>query len=44
MKYEKPEIIALGSAVSTVQNRLSKGDPNRDCAEVPSTTACEADE
>jgi hypothetical protein len=44
MKYEKPEITRLGSAISAVQNRLTKSDPYRDCSESPSSVACPEDE
>jgi len=40
MKYEKPEIVALGAAIDNVQFQAKKGS-NVDCAEQLSISPCE---
>jgi len=40
MKYEKPELVALGAALENVQFLAKKG-PNVDCADQQSISPCE---
>jgi hypothetical protein len=44
MKYEKPEIVVLGSAVQAVQNSLAKHSPSNDDNELTTPSAYSADE
>ncbi len=43
MKYEKPEMTELGSAIETVQFLVKKGI-HSDCADQPSASPCESNE
>jgi hypothetical protein len=43
MKYEKPQIVQIGTACSTVQGVHKPGEPT-DGAGLPTTPAYEADE
>jgi len=43
MKYEKPEVVALGTAVENVHSAAKVG-PHEDCAAQPTITTYESDE
>jgi hypothetical protein len=44
MKYEKPEIAVLGSAVEVVQNSLAKQESYNDGSDIGTPSAYSADE
>lgn len=44
MKYEKPEIAVLGSAVEAVQSSLAKQPPHDDNSGIATASAYSADE
>jgi hypothetical protein len=44
MKYEKPEIVAAGSAIESVQGSLIKDSPAKDHSELTTVGAYQSDE